>query len=162
MLHDLPIGTRWPRRSRSDGADLAGTCQEGTGSRRHSLLAVPMNADDLATLGKIVMNAAALDHFAGLVLRGFLADTVPAHIIVADEPFGWRLRKIRPIAEALLDDGPKRAVLDWLSQAQAAMDHRNAVLHSTIVFENQDLSGEQRLHKPTARKGTYTDEPRSL
>ena len=110
--------------------------------------------EELAALGKIVLNFAALDTLAGVMVEGFLEERQVASVLVAGEPTLWKLEKLSVLAGELLHEPYRQSVLDWTKGMRVINERRNQLLHSLYVVSHEEQSSMARL-KASTRGGKW-------
>jgi hypothetical protein len=110
--------------------------------------------DELAALGKVVMNFTALDACADRLLAGFISESAVAEIIVAGESITWKLEKLDVIAvEHLKGSEAKETLLDWTKATRLLNGRRNQMIHSWF-FDEGNIGSLTRM-KASTRGGRW-------
>jgi hypothetical protein len=119
------------------------------------------STEELAALGKVVMNFTALDACTDRLLAGFISETAVAEVIVAGESIDWKLDKLQVIAaDQLGDSEAKRALLGWIQAARQLKDRRNQITHSWFFDEGQ--VGSLTRMKASTRGGKWKGQSEPL
>jgi hypothetical protein len=112
------------------------------------------STDELAALGKVVMNFTALEACADRLLAGFIGQSSVAEILVAGESMTWKLEKLDVLAAEYLESTEaKMAILDWTRAAKLLNDRRNQMIHSWFFDEGK--VGSLTRMKASTRGGKW-------
>lgn len=104
----------------------------------------------MLALGKFAANFAALEMLLQQLFVGFIGDDAKAGWrVVAGQPVGWVITKLRLLVAIQVTHKPDRRVVDeWLTEVDRLRTERNLVIHNAPGVQSED---EMRMVRHTRR-----------
>jgi len=87
--------------------------------------------DEMAELGRVVLNFSSVDWCAERLLAGFLSSDLTGLVVVTAENTSWKLDKLSVISKEILPESEHRVELrHWLAGVKLLNRERNLIMHS--------------------------------